>query len=637
MNDREVESEVFGPFLLIRALGRGGMGEVFIARTPWEEHRLAAVKRLRPDIARLSTFVERFRHEAALAVRLNHPNVVGTLDVGTVDEQIYVASELVLGKDIGVIANRLREERLGGPIAVAIRIASDALSGLAYVHGAREADGTPLGLVHRDVTPGNLLVGYDGVARLADFGLAKSLLSRNHRLTNHGEVLGTPHYLSPEVVRGQEASQASDIYGLGAVIYRFLTGLAPFHGSSAEVMIKVLSERPKPLSELRPDLPEWLVDFVNKMMTRDSDLRPRDAVQLNERLLKEARASALLVPRASVGRWLGQLFEAERVSEFRERDFVASIEHAAPGQTVEGTVVLARKVKGRNLGSSVSGELPSPSSEQPAFAPDHEAEVTRNDRALQGFGSSERPDELEETHQAVALDRDSVEELEELPTRAVEFFPPKAKARSRPPSEEHELPGFVDVPEQELHTGTAFEVAKLRDSDWRSRNHEKERIEESLPDAPAIALPPIDMSTRLERPVRRDQVSEEGPSMHGNIPSPRTWYRPHTIVMVALVMLSLMLGVTIAALMFSSQDAGRALEANADVNERFLKAKHNLEELAEKDEAAVPTDAWRNLSRAAAALVEQDLPGARLALDRVDDFVREQKVRQRVEKHVNKQ
>src|SRR5258708_23933177 len=96
----------FGPFIIVRTLGRGGMGEVFIARTPWDENPLAAVKRLRPDVARVPTFAERFKHEAELAVRLDHPHVVGTLDVRSVaGNQLYVCSELVLGKDTGIIAD----------------------------------------------------------------------------------------------------------------------------------------------------------------------------------------------------------------------------------------------------------------------------------------------------------------------------------------------------------------------------------------------------------------------------------------------------------------------------------------------------------------------------------------------------
>ena len=332
----------FGPFLIIRTLGRGGMGEVFVARTPWEHHPLAALKRLRPDVARVPTFAERFQHESELAVRLEHPNVVGTLDVGAVDEQLYVASVLVLGKDTGLIADRLRERGQGGPAAVAIRLLMDALSGLSYVHGVREPDGRLLQLLHRDVTPGNLLVGYDGVARLADFGLAKSLLTERSNLTQHGEILGTPHYLAPEVIRGESASTASDLYGLGAVMYRFLTGVAPHHGTTAEVLMKVLQEEPRPLSELRPDLAPWIVAFIHRLLDKDPARRPNDAAALGEQLLQDARRAGLVVARQAVGQWLAALFEVEHADEMDEYERIAAIAPEAEPSKPEGTVVLAR-------------------------------------------------------------------------------------------------------------------------------------------------------------------------------------------------------------------------------------------------------------------------------------------------------
>ncbi|GEM_PF-1635887 len=328
--------------MIVRPLGRGGMGEVFVARTPWEQYRVAAVKRLRPDVARVPTFAERFRHEALLAVRLEHPNVVGTIDVGSVDGQLYVASDLVVGKDTAAVADRLRERGQGAPVAVVIRMLLDVLSGLAYVHGAREPDGRWLALVHRDVTPGNVLVSYEGTARLADFGLARSQLSEGSNLTNHGEILGTPHYLAPEVIRGQKASPASDIYGLGAVTYRVLTGVAPFQGTTAEVLFKALSERPRPLSDWRPDLPAWFVEFVHDMLESEVKKRPFDAGLLVRRLEHEAQQAKLLLPAASVGRWLSALFEEEKASDVEEYAQIAALDPLGAASASEGTVVLAR-------------------------------------------------------------------------------------------------------------------------------------------------------------------------------------------------------------------------------------------------------------------------------------------------------
>jgi serine/threonine protein kinase len=328
------------------------MGEVFVARTPWPDNPLAAVKRLRPDVARVPTFAERFAHEAELAVRLSHPNVVGTLDIGSVEGQLYVASELVYGKDTGLIADRLRERGQGGPAAVAIRLLLDTLGGLAYVHGVREPDGKPLRLVHRDVTPGNVLVGYDGQARLADFGLAKSLLTEKSHLTNHGEILGTPHYLAPEVIRGDQASPVSDLYGVGAVMYRFLTGIAPHQGTTAEVLLKVLSEEPRSLSDLRPDLAPWLVSFVHRLLEKDPSRRPYDASVLIQQLSHDAKNSGLLVNKAAVARWIANLFDVEKAEEMEERDRIVEIDLEQLGGKQEGTVVLARP------GASSSLEAP---------------------------------------------------------------------------------------------------------------------------------------------------------------------------------------------------------------------------------------------------------------------------------------
>lgn len=466
----------FGPFIIVRTLGRGGMGEVFVARTPWDENPLAAVKRLRPDVARVPTFADRFKHEAELAVRLDHPNVVGTLDVGSVEGQLYVCSELVLGKDTGVIADRLRERGQGGPAAVAIRLLLDALAGLAYVHSVREPDGRPLVLVHRDVTPGNVLVGYDGIARLADFGLAKSLLTERSKLTNHGEILGTPHYLAPEVIRGEGATPASDLYGLGAVMYRFLTGVAPHQGTTAEVLLKVLSEQPRPLSDLRPDLPPWIVAFTHRMLETDPTRRPYDAANLLKQLTHDARASGLLVPRASVARWLGTLFEVEKVDELEERDRVASLEPASIPDKPEGTVVLARPRMGSKL--EAPSLMEAPDEEEEVDSQGTELELSENDVRAYASGDDRmrrrpqvpmrdlhlapsRPSDVTEAAKKVELDfiknpTFDDDSIEGMPTKAVTIYAVReAQSEKKKTAEEsHDDPA-------DTHDGPANDPTKF--------------------------------------------------------------------------------------------------------------------------------------------------------------------------------
>lgn len=437
------------------------MGEVFIARTPWDENPLAAVKRLRPDVARVPTFAERFQHESELAVRLSHQHVVGTLDVGSVEGQLYVASVLVMGKDTGIVADRLRERGQGGPAAVAIRLLIDTLAGLGYVHGVREPDGKPLKLVHRDVTPGNVLVGYDGIARVADFGLAKSLLTEGSNLTNHGEILGTPHYLAPEVIRGDRASPASDLYGLGAVMYRFLTGVAPHQGTTAEVLLKVLSETVRPLSDLRPDLPPWLVTFVHRLLDKDPSRRPSDAAKLLTQLTNDAKNAGLLVPRTAVGHWLGKLFEAEKGEELEERDRISQIDIEEYVVQSEGTVVLARP----RAGSRLEG----PKDLETAVFDEHqgtELDLVEDEihSAVAQIGGRPAPsfdgDAPGPSDVTMAANVAHMRELEEdddgMPTRAVHLFPdggigsgvggaiPLLDIDTSDGDADTQLPGFVD-------------------------------------------------------------------------------------------------------------------------------------------------------------------------------------------------
>jgi hypothetical protein len=320
--------ERFGPYLLLRPLGKGGMGIVYIARTPRRDPPLAALKRLRPDCRMLPNFAERFRHEGMLALRLAHPNIVATIDVGEIDEVPYVASELILGKDAELIALRSNDAGARIPVEVVLKVLSDALRGLAYAHEAKESDGRPLHLVHRDIAPGNILVGYDGKARIADFGIARSMLTEHLALTKDGVVLGTPKYLAPEMARGEVATQATDLYGLGAVAYLLFAAVPPYDGDTREVISKIALGPPTPLRFLRPDLPAWIPQFIDRLMERDPEARPASAsVALRE--IGSWTKDHVLPTDETVGRWVADLFPLERDRELVEAEALSAIDPRA--------------------------------------------------------------------------------------------------------------------------------------------------------------------------------------------------------------------------------------------------------------------------------------------------------------------
>lgn len=263
-------------YRLVDPLGRGAMGEVWRAEDT-TLRREVAVKVLleKPSVADAT---DRFHREAQTAARLNHPNVVAVYDFDEEDGRLYLVMELVSGKS-------LRDEltargRLG--IAESCRIAGQAATGLAAAHEQ--------GVVHRDIKPGNLLLSTDDVVKVADFGIARAAAEVASSLTTTGSVLGTTAYLAPERGTGSVAGPASDVYALGCVLYEMLCGRPPFSGDPAAVVYQHVDVAPPPPTELRPELPDAVADFVQRMLAKDPAERPTAAQAAG--LLTELSAEA---------------------------------------------------------------------------------------------------------------------------------------------------------------------------------------------------------------------------------------------------------------------------------------------------------------------------------------------------------
>lgn len=303
--------EAFGPYVLVQVLGRGGMGVVYVARSDQHPGGFVALKRLRADRLGAEKLRERFLHECSLTLRLRHPNVVPALEAGEVDGVPFVASQLVRGQSCSAIGRRLAEGEAPS-IGFVVRVLADVLSALAYIHEAKEPGAGSLQLVHRDVTPGNILVGYDGQVRLGDFGLAKSLLTADLKLTEEGTLVGTPRYMPPEVALGGQATPKSDLYSLGAVTYRLLALQGPYERDSNMDIFRALVAGPPPaLREVRSDVPPWLAHLVDRMMTRDPVKRPSDARVLRDELFDRAETVGVRFEADRVGQWLSRMFQAE--------------------------------------------------------------------------------------------------------------------------------------------------------------------------------------------------------------------------------------------------------------------------------------------------------------------------------------
>ncbi|HOX07696.1 MAG TPA: protein kinase [Planctomycetota bacterium] len=248
-------------FEIISRLGRGGMGAVYKARQVSMD-RIVALKILPPGLAKDQSFVDRFMREARTVAKLNHPNIVQGIDVGTSGKYHYFAMEYVEGETLQTLIAREGAMPERRALEVVLQIAQ------ALHHAHRN------GMVHRDVKPDNIMVMGSGVAKLCDLGLAKSMAG-DSTLTQTGMAVGTPHYLSPEQARGDhDVDIRSDIYSLGATLYHMVLGRTPFSGSSAAVvMTKHLSEEPQDPREVRPELTAGLAALVMKMMAKERDAR----------------------------------------------------------------------------------------------------------------------------------------------------------------------------------------------------------------------------------------------------------------------------------------------------------------------------------------------------------------------------
>ena len=260
------ETLAAGRYRIVRELGHGGMATVQLAHDE-ELDRPVALKLLPEHLAGDDAFRARFLREARLAGRLSHPNVVRVYDAGEADGRPFIVMEYVAGTSLAE-AGRLAPARV-------VELGVQACAGLQHAHDA--------GLVHRDVKPANLLVRDDGVLKVADFGIARAAESTRH--TQAGTLLGTAAYLAPEQIAGADATPASDVYSLGAVLYELLTGRPPYTFSSlAELAVQQSEGLIRPVRDLEPSVPHEIEAAVMHALARDPSFRPASAADLAHEL-----------------------------------------------------------------------------------------------------------------------------------------------------------------------------------------------------------------------------------------------------------------------------------------------------------------------------------------------------------------
>jgi eukaryotic-like serine/threonine-protein kinase len=279
--DSKVASQQIPGFQILGKLGAGAMATVYKARQ-LSLDRIVAIKILPKKYTKSPEFIDRFYAEGKAAAKLNHPHIVGALDVGKVGDTHYFVMEFVDGHTLfdEIASGKQYDE------AEVLRIAIQVVRALHHAHKA--------GFVHRDVKPKNIMITLDGVAKLADMGLARAVSDREAAEAEQGKAYGTPYYISPEQIRGEvNVDGRADIYSLGATLYHMVTGKVPFEGTSpSAVMHKHLKAKLVPADELNPNASSGLCEIIEVCMAKDRNKRYASAGELLEDLEAVARGEA---------------------------------------------------------------------------------------------------------------------------------------------------------------------------------------------------------------------------------------------------------------------------------------------------------------------------------------------------------
>ena len=302
----------FGKYTLIRKLATGGMAELFLAiqKSVAGFEKLLVIKRILPSMNQDRAFIEMLLHEARIAATLSHPNIVQIFDVGQHDTQYFIAMEHVHGEDLRQIVRQMKKKGvLEFPLEHALAIVLGMCAGLSYAHEKHELDGSALNIVHRDISPQNVVVTFTGDVKIVDFGIAKSD-NRAGEQTKSGKLKGKVPYMSPEQARGEDIDARSDVFSTGVMLFELTTGKRLFKGQSEYETLRLICEReyPRP-SDVRSDYPIDLEPIVMKALAKDVKDRYQSAREMQSDIEAFVRRHQIAVSHIALNQFMQGLFE----------------------------------------------------------------------------------------------------------------------------------------------------------------------------------------------------------------------------------------------------------------------------------------------------------------------------------------
>ena len=313
---------MLGRYQLLKEIAVGGMAEIHVAKQTGVEgfEKLIVIKKILPQFARDPHFIKMFLNEARLASRLTHPNIVHIYDLGYANGVYFIAMEYIHGENLSGITFACRQQKHTIPLEHALKMVSQICEGLQYAHTKTNVQGKPLGIVHRDISPQNLLVSYEGVVKLVDFGVAKAA-TRYDEDTRAGLIKGKLAYMSPEQINGEEMDSRSDLFSLGIVLWELATGKRLFGRFEPAVILQKIAEAEiPPPNKVNQRVSSHLEAIITRCLQKSPDRRYQSAFQMHMALEEFMKKQGLSSSTLHLGRFMRTLFRKKLEDDEKIRE-----------------------------------------------------------------------------------------------------------------------------------------------------------------------------------------------------------------------------------------------------------------------------------------------------------------------------
>lgn len=357
---KQITPKRFGKYLLLDQIAVGGMAELHRAMITGVQgfEKLIAVKKILPHLTIEEELVDSFIDEAKLAALLHHQNIVQIYDFGSVEKSYFIAMEYLFGKDLRNVMDKAKQD--GSPLSLeyALYVVSRVASGLNYAHNLKDFQGKQLNIIHRDISPQNIFITYEGDVKIVDFGIAKA--ATQSTMTQVGMIKGKVAYMSPEQADGKTIDYRSDIFSLGIILYELVTGEKMFQGDTMQILSKVRSAEFPPPDEVIKDVPDKLYEILNQALAKDPEKRYSSCNQMLSDLEETMYAFTRRPTARGLSEYMKGLFKGEIAEEERTMSALAGMDFEA---AAEATIAPS----GKKEETKKIGPVPAPDEKKKGF------------------------------------------------------------------------------------------------------------------------------------------------------------------------------------------------------------------------------------------------------------------------------